>query len=257
MQGRRGWHEGSASSEAKLALRYRCIPCAGPLRAPQASAAATAALALPFRRRPLPPELLEYARRDVRHLLFIADCLGQLLVQGAGAAAHAHEVSHQPGERPCAQPGQQQEQQKTLERQQQQPGKQQQPSKQPPGERQEQPQRGEQQHATLPEERLPAFAPSAAAPPHPSVVHLSPAARQALEAAMAAPQSRLRRAVHRSQALTLQLYQPTRPEAAVAAAAGGIVRQAVAAAHEGHARLTEQQLMELETLADCVHALAG
>lgn len=96
----------------------------------------------------------------------------------------------------------------------------------------------------------------AAAPP-PSVVIPSPAAQQALQAAMADCHSRLHRAVHRSQAVTLSLYKPTPPGAAIAGAALALVRQYVGEALERHARLTPEQVHQLETVADCVHALAS
>lgn len=93
--------------------------------------------------------------------------------------------------------------------------------------------------------------------PPPSIVELSPEAQQALAAAMAVPHGRLERTVYRSQALTLTLHQPTPPAAAVAAAAAGLMRRHVAAALEQHARLTATQVNHLETVADCVHALAS
>ncbi len=93
--------------------------------------------------------------------------------------------------------------------------------------------------------------------PPPSIVQPTPEAQLALEAAMAVPHSRLERTVFRSQALTLMLHQPTPPAAAVAAAAAGLMRCHVAAVLERHARLTPAQVHRLETVADCVHALAS
>ena len=90
-----------------------------------------------------------------------------------------------------------------------------------------------------------------------SVVDVPPAAQQALQAAMADCHSRLRRAVHRSQAVTLSLYQPTPPAAAVAGAALVIDRRHVGAVMERYARLTPEQVHQLETVADCVHALSS
>ena len=148
----------------------------------------TPAIALPPRLdcRPLSAELIDYARRDVHHLLTIADRLGHELLAEQGLLA-----------------------------QQLQP------------------------------------APTST---QPSVVEQGLAARHALDAAMK-PHSLLWRAVHRSQAVTLSQYQPTPPAAAVDAAAMGLMRRAMAAAHEQHVRLTEQQLQRLETVADCIHAL--
>ncbi|KAL4859908.1 Protein RRP6-like 3 [Chlorella vulgaris] len=129
-----------------------------------------------WRVRPLPAELLDYARMDVRHLLFLADCLRHQLV--AGEATHAPSTDTQQ-------------------------------QKQPQGQGQE------QEHSLL------------------------------------------QRALHRSQAVAMARYQPTPPATAVDAAATGLLRRAAAAALEQHSRLTAEQVQELETVADCIHALAG
>ncbi|PRW59440.1 DNA damage checkpoint isoform A [Chlorella sorokiniana] len=230
-----------------------------------------------WRQRPLPPELLVYARRDVRHLLFIADCLGQELLappqhkakheeeqqlaaeaaasEAPALAAAAAAAGLQPASpRAAASTG-------ALESERaaaaaaagsagdssaaecssaaaEQQGGHQQASRRPRG--------GEVVELVEPP-----------AGPPPSIVQPSPEAQLALEAAMAVPQSRLERAVFRSQALTLTLHQPTPPATAVAAAASALMRRHVAAALEQHARLTPAQVNHLETVADCVHALAS
>ncbi|KAL4425764.1 hypothetical protein ABPG75_009780 [Micractinium tetrahymenae] len=153
-----------------------------------------------WRQRPLPPHLVEYARRDVHHLLDIADHLGQLLLQAAAPVATSSGTEQQT-----------------------------QPAGHPP-----------QRHQ-----------------PPPSVVDLSSAAQQALQAAMADHNGRLHRAVHRSQAVTLSLHQPTPPAAAVAAAAVTLMRRHVGEALEHHAKLTPEQVHQMETVADCIHALAS
>ena len=235
-------------------------------------------------RRPLPAGLVEYARRDVRHMLHIADCLGEMLLQepqpqqrvppallpqwqqqlgeeaaaeeDAGAAgsdvAEAADGSEEEGsdvgeaaedvliELAAAEyasaPAEDAVVAETevsaasLEA----------------AEADKQPQ-DQQQQLLLQQEPQPA---------PPSIVELSPAASQALAAALA-PQSRLWRAVQRSQAVTLTLHQPTPPAAAVAVAATGLMRRHILATLEQHARLTAEQLQHLEAVADCVHVLAG
>lgn len=177
--------------------------------------------------RPLPPQLVEYARRDVRHLLHLADVLGQELLHEP--APHGHGAQH-------AQPAQ---------------GKEHAEQYDVPADAEEQPPAPPRRGGELVRlEAEPAVVP-------PSVVEQSAECRQALEAAMAAPHSRLERAVHRSQALTLTVFQPTPPSVAVATAATGLMRRHIAAQQQQHARLTPEQVQALEGVADCVHVLAS
>ena len=224
-------------------------------------------------RRPLPAELVLYARRDVRHLLYIADCLGQELLAppqhkakhedeqqlaaeaaateaptlAAAAAAAAGVAPASPRAAASAGPlvpaaaGPTASSSSTAEAS---------------GSALEQ-QGGQAQSGRRPRggEVVELIEPQAGPPP--SIVELSPKAQQALAAAIAVPHGRLERAVYRSQALTLTMHQPTPASAAVAAAAAGLMRRHVAAALEQHARLTAAQVNHLETVADCVHALAS
>ena len=215
-----------------------------------------------------------YARGDVRHLLFIADCLGQELLAppqhkakheeeqqlaaeaaAAEAPAIAAAAAAAAGVEPASpRAGASRAAASELAAAgsaagsslaepggggaEQQGGQQASSSRQPKG--------GELVQLVEPP-----------AGPPPSIVQPSPEAQLALEAAMAVPHSRLERTVFRSQALTLTLHQPTSPAAAVAAAAAGLMRCHVAAVLERHARLTPAQVHHLETVADCVHVLAS
>lgn len=216
---------------------------------------------------------MQYARRDVRHLLYIADCLGQELL-----APPQHKAKHEEEQQLAAEAaateapdlaaaaeaaagvapaspraaaggraladlsaaagpsGSSAEGASSSAVEQQ--AEQVQPSRQPRG--------GEVVELAEPP-----------AGPPPSIVQPTPEAEQALVAAMAVPLSQLERTVFRSQALTLTLHQPTPPAAAVAAAATGLVRRHVAAVLERHARLTPAQVHHLEAVADCVHVLAS
>lgn len=218
-----------------------------------------------WRQRPLPPELVEYARQDVRYLLHIADCLGEQLLAEPQPQRHARQ---QPLEQ--QQPDQQTEDNTATDTAaadmaaadtaaaaaavlELQAGSARTPTQQ------QQEEEGEGEGEEEEEEELlkqPHELGEHHSPP-PSVVDLSEADRGTLAAAMDPPSSRLARAVHRSQAVALALHQPTPPAAAVAAATMSLMRRYVAAALEEHARLTLQQVQHLECVADCVHVLAS
>lgn len=209
-------------------------------------------------RRPLPPHLVEYARRDVHHLLDIADQLGQLLLQegGGGTVVPADEGQLQHGQRAevrdglssfCSTPASHTGAAREVA--------------------------AGNRGLTMAAAGL-ATGAAGAAPSieqhsgavgtslqqgraQPSVVALCPAAQQALQLAIADCHSRLHRAVHRSQAVTLSLYQPAPPAAAVAGSAVTLTRRYIGGMLERHARLTPVQVRQLEAVSDCVHVLAS
>ena len=222
-----------------------------------------------WRQRPLPPPLLRYAQADVHYLLCIADCLGQeLLAAPLPWRHHHHRMAPQllllqwgQGQEGGQLERQGQEREREEEHQGGKQGQQRVQQQQEQQQQEQQQQQQQQQEQVLPSPKpLPPQQQPQAAP------EVTPAS---LAAAMV-PGSALAKAVHRSHAVSLACYSLPSPDAAVASAALGLMRQHLAAARRAgwagwveplpappRHLVTPEDPRHLEILADCIHSLCS